>query len=364
MLSPAVKELKSKLQTKAKHRHRPHKMVKKKLPDGSGAICREEAAVATPLPSTTSTVWRYRVVCGSVGFEFLQAPGDVVARWCPSIVPSSHGPRAELRERARSAYSEMSKVRSPGHATSPRLHSGTLNACILEYSIHGSISPCAKHGADIDENAESHIRRRGRMVVGLECFTDLAQWLVLIAATWCQPHKNRTTVAAPPSTLVAIVPTAAPVSPATPPAPLQKPPLPPIRRAQKPEQTERASAGPDAFAAKRQMFSPAPAPAVPAQKPERIERTPSDGQANVDAFAATRQFSPAPRAVSSGAAKPPSDKGVHGKLAALKAKEDAAKEPTVKKTWKVGPGGGYKKSIVTGSGAPARAAKKSLADLP
>ena len=36
MLSPAVKALKAKLQTKAKHR--PHKMVKKKLPDGSGAI--------------------------------------------------------------------------------------------------------------------------------------------------------------------------------------------------------------------------------------------------------------------------------------------------------------------------------------
>ena len=27
-------------------------------------------------------------------------------RWCPSIVPSSHGQRAALRERARSAYSE------------------------------------------------------------------------------------------------------------------------------------------------------------------------------------------------------------------------------------------------------------------
>ena len=36
MFSPAVKALKAKLQTKAKHR--PHKMVKKKLPDGSGAI--------------------------------------------------------------------------------------------------------------------------------------------------------------------------------------------------------------------------------------------------------------------------------------------------------------------------------------
>ena len=35
MLSPAVKALKAKLQTKAKHR--PHKMVKKKLP---GAIAR------------------------------------------------------------------------------------------------------------------------------------------------------------------------------------------------------------------------------------------------------------------------------------------------------------------------------------
>ena len=28
------------------------------------------------------------------------------ARWCPSTVPSSHGQRAALRERARSAYSE------------------------------------------------------------------------------------------------------------------------------------------------------------------------------------------------------------------------------------------------------------------
>ena len=36
ILSPAVKALKAKLQTKAKHR--PHKMVMKKLPDGSGAI--------------------------------------------------------------------------------------------------------------------------------------------------------------------------------------------------------------------------------------------------------------------------------------------------------------------------------------
>ena len=36
MMSPAAKQLTTKLQTKGKHR--PHKMVKKKLPDGSGAI--------------------------------------------------------------------------------------------------------------------------------------------------------------------------------------------------------------------------------------------------------------------------------------------------------------------------------------
>ena len=36
MMSPAAKQLTAKLQTKGKHR--PHKMVKKKLPDGSGAI--------------------------------------------------------------------------------------------------------------------------------------------------------------------------------------------------------------------------------------------------------------------------------------------------------------------------------------
>ena len=36
MMSPAAKQLTPKLRTKGKHR--PHKMVKKKLPDGSGAI--------------------------------------------------------------------------------------------------------------------------------------------------------------------------------------------------------------------------------------------------------------------------------------------------------------------------------------
>ena len=108
-----------------------------------------------------------------------------------------------------------------------------------------------------------------------------------------------------------------------------------------------------------------PAPAVLAS--EQIERTASEGRKHLDAFAAKRQMfvSAPPRVNGAATTKPPSDRGVHGKLAALKAKEDAAKEPTVKKTWKVGPGGGgYKKTSVITGGTGAPAAKRSLADLP
>ena len=56
-------------------------------------------------------------------------------------------------------------------------------------------------------------------------------------------------------------------------------------------------------------------------------------------------------------------KGVAGKLAAFKAKEqeEISRTSTIKKTWKAGPGGGYRKTTVIDKGP---APKKSIADLP
>ena len=61
---------------------------------------------------------------------------------------------------------------------------------------------------------------------------------------------------------------------------------------------------------------------------------------------------------------PDKARGVQGKLAAFAAQESSSlkkESPSVKKTWKVAPGGSYKKTTVVGSGP---AAKKTFADLP
>ena len=63
-----------------------------------------------------------------------------------------------------------------------------------------------------------------------------------------------------------------------------------------------------------------------------------------------------------------SARGVAGKLAAFKQKEEEelGRTATIKKTWKKGPGGGYKKgTIIEGPmGQKGPAPKKSIADLP
>ena len=63
-----------------------------------------------------------------------------------------------------------------------------------------------------------------------------------------------------------------------------------------------------------------------------------------------------------------SARGVAGKLAAFKQKEEEelGRTATIKKTWKKGPGGGYRKgTIIEGpAGQKGPAPKKSIADLP